>query len=133
MEELRDIRTRSNAALTPVGKELGIEIFCGNISFRDVEATMKVELKKLSIGGESQEALDFKQLAPLYDLGDALGKTFIANGKLYRIIGWKRRGRTKPILVEEGGKHYIMSIEDVKLRLKAPAASTVHHNLTKES
>ncbi len=40
-----------------------------------------------------------------------LDKTFESSGKKYKVIGYKKGARTKPIVIEEGGKQFLVPLK----------------------
>lgn len=51
---------------------------------------------------------------------DWLDKTFESGGKTYKVIGYKKGRRKKPIVVEEGGKQFLVPLSMLHNRFGDP-------------
>ena len=111
------LETLFEKAEKKMGKELGVKISVGNISFSTDNATVKIEVADIGEGGEvqSREVVDFKNYASMYGLkATDYGKTFKMRGTSYKIVGMKPRSKKYPIIVEADGKQYKVSADIVK-------------------
>ena len=109
---MQEARSKIDAALQAVGKELGIVIKCGRATFTSTNATMKLEFSAIGDSGEviSREAEEFKRCARLFGLDPSmLNQTFHINGKDYKVVGMSPRSRRYPVIVEHFGKKYKMT------------------------
>jgi hypothetical protein len=111
------LRAEINAALAAVAAKHDIKIHCGNASFSAGEVNFKVQaLGKMDSGEVFSPELDMlKAIAPLYGLGDHVGKPFTIAGQTFILCGYKKTARTMPLLARgANGKGYKFSIEQVQ-------------------
>lgn len=122
---IRIIEERVAAALTSVADDLGVVIKPRGGSFMATSYTMKLEVSLVDDGGMalSREAEDFKVIATLRGLQPTdLGRTFNdSRGNEHKIVGWRMRAATKPVLTSCGGKEYCWPLESIKRALGLPA------------
>jgi len=125
---VRETRSRLQAALDTVAKELGCQIQVGNASFSGPNCTFKVECAVVGKDGtaQTQETTDFKALATRYGLSpDDLGKVFTTGGHEYRVAGLKPKSHRYPIVAVrvKDDKTYKFPADVVKLALGAAAGA----------
>jgi len=114
----RIVRDGINEAVKAFAEENGITIHAGNISYQESTLTCKVEV---SINNEDGTAFDkyaedFKKAAEWNDFDpEDLGKEFKAKGQTYRIVGWNKRARKRPVHATSRGKTFVFA-EDAVLR-----------------
>jgi len=99
--ELDRIRSALNKAHKAVEAEFNISISLGTITHYSTHFTTKMTATRNTQDGKkvTQESIDFKRLAHLYNLSpDDLNKTFIHKGEEFVITGLKSRNKTYPIL-----------------------------------
>jgi hypothetical protein len=128
---LASLRIEMNEALAAVAKKHGIAISVGSCSFTDATATYKLLIADGAQDGESAQHVkaraDFKSHAMMFGLDpDWLGATFLSNGTTYTIVGLYPKKRKQPVVVTKGGDaRFVMSAEDVALRMARQAAAKV--------
>lgn len=117
-EKIRMLRTLIDQNLKELGERENVVFNAGNCTYRDGEATFKLNVREINEYGEvfDKQKEDFKKWAHVYGLeADDMSKTFELNGEYAKIIGLNGRAHKYPIIVEsESGKKYKMSKQQVK-------------------
>jgi hypothetical protein len=114
-QTLQIVRTKMDEALGAL-EEIGIHARTGHISYQDQNATVKVEISVLGIGGEvvTKEALDYDHNRARRGLPER-GTQFTSRGTLYTITGFKPRSRKYPVLATRAdGRTFKFPIDAVK-------------------
>ncbi len=112
------LREKINAALAPLGKELGVVILAKNATYNPAGtlATFNLEVAAISETGqvETKEAVAYRQQHQFFNLpADGLFKEITYAGKQFKITGLLPRCEKFPLLAQSPtGKQY-------KLPLKA--------------
>lgn len=117
--EFTAIREAVTKALESVGKEFGVRIQAGNISYEPTKMNLKLVFTAIdATTGEVKLpfADNFKQLALVYGFkSEDLGKSFRTGGQSFTLEGIDTRKRAKPVIAKgQNGKLYAFTIEDVK-------------------
>lgn len=128
--DFTQLRKAIEAALKPVSDQFNVDFTAGGATYLEGTATIKLKLQVR--GAESMEALNFKQLAYIYDLlPEDLGKTFAADGKTFKIIGLNSRKQKNPIIIESEGKQYNADARWINGRLRPGSQRAVTLTETK--
>lgn len=102
-------------ALAPLAAKYGVVMGRGNGTYSGVEFKMPIVVKVKGDGPIS--------LADLHDIPvqyrALVGHTYKSHDGDYTFVGWKRKARTRPAILERGGKRYVFA-ESVMTRLHAP-------------
>lgn len=124
-KQLDDLRAGLQLAVSQTGRQTGLEIKVGNISYEASGDRCTVKITVALDGAESKEAQDFKRSAFVYDLkAEALGATFKRGVSLYTIIGLKPRATKRPIICEdENGKKTVWPAESIVRQLLSHTAT----------
>lgn len=119
-ESVRVLRTKIDAALATVGKEMGLSLKAGNCYFTGTTATFKLEVATIAADGKvvNKMAEEFRRYAPLYHLKpDDLGREFTIpfTTAKYVVEGIKPSSRKYPIICKKlyDGKMYKMTARQV--------------------
>jgi hypothetical protein len=124
---LRDIRVDVDAALVAIAKRHGVLLSMGNASFRETDATMKMNITladkatvaAVASGGVSAKAAkaeaDFKKLAKSYGMEPEWLHTAVSiHGRSMEIAGLLPNRSVNCVLVRGAkGGEYIASVDDV--------------------
>jgi len=111
----RLLRGRMNEALESVGKDFGIKLDVGSMSFTANSVNIKVSGLVLESDGKAfdKEADDYRKHHMFLGLPE-LGAECFLNGKTYSIVGYRTKARDKSIIIENGGKRYVVSPQTIK-------------------
>lgn len=117
---LKAIRADADAALAAVAQKHGVVLRCGNGSYAETTAHLKLEIALGAAEGERPSHVkareDWNKGAVLFGLQkEWLGKDMPRRGKpAVTIIGLMPKRQRFPVLVrEEGGKEVLLTIEEV--------------------
>jgi len=114
---LKDFRGILEKRFNEIENETGVKLSIGNISFQEGSFTTKLEAKIAGKIGDD-EIKKFALYAELYGMDPSdYGKTFVKNGKTYRIIRINPKSPKNAIEIECEGKEYRASPEMVKAML----------------
>jgi hypothetical protein len=111
------LREKINAALAPLGKELGVVILAKNATYNHAgtNATFKLEVAAIGESGqvETKGAAAYRELHQLFGLpADGLFKEIIYAGKPFKIVGLLPRSEKSPLLAQApDGKQYRLSLK----------------------
>jgi hypothetical protein len=107
-ELLKKLRVDMDKALNEVGEKHNLSIELGNISFSNIDATGKIEIKTKEIDGISYEQAEFERLCEGYGFEkDDYKKTFSVRNKEFTLLGFNTRASKSPLRVaDENGKEY---------------------------
>jgi len=120
-DRVRLLRQQLEAHLKTLADNLDLNIQVGRATFTPNNVTFKMEIAKINNDGVvvNRAVTDFERCALLYGLKpDDLNRTFVMDGKTYKIVGLKTRRSKYPILCECNGKTFKMSAQMVKMFLK---------------
>lgn len=125
-DELRRLRERMNQLLGPLGREFGIEMTLGSITYTGVEFTASLKARRANLSlGDTPEAQLFTERAKKYGLRpETLGQVFWADGRQLRVLGWLKDCSTNVISLEDvaSGKQMKCPVGYLKLHMPASAA-----------
>jgi len=128
---VKDARSKLQAAVDAVARELGCEIKVGNASYaRDgSNCVFKVELAAIGQDGvaQTQEVKAFATYAMRFGLSpDDFGAEFSHRGSRFRVRGIKPKSTRYPVLAERlsDGKTFKFEAELVKSLLPAAAGGS---------
>lgn len=99
----RRLRDELDSALSGLGEKLGVKFRAGNMTYTDANVTVKLEACLINASGEieTREAQAWKQFAKYYGVPeDALGKTYVLRGEVFKVTGLATKSRKYPVLVE---------------------------------
>lgn len=108
-------------ALKPVAEKYGIDISKGRGTFSNTNFTMKIEMSVVGDDGNAvtKEVRDYQSYAHLYDLSpEWLGKTFMNNGREFKICGLSMKAKKYPVLAECDGDTYKFTPAAVIAKMK---------------
>lgn len=109
---LKATRPQIDAALKELGEKLGVSISAGNASCERDGSAATFQLKISSLGEDGEVVSEnLRHLRKLYP--EAEGKLVKLSGKDYKIVGYKPRARSKPVVIEslDNGKEYITGMD----------------------
>lgn len=115
---IRLLRGQIETALAELGVKHNLAISVGSATFLPGKnVTFKLECAAIDADGEvaTAEAEAFKSYAALFGLkADDLGRSFVSQGKQWKIVGCAPRSRKFPILCEDSnGKVFKLSAYSV--------------------
>lgn len=110
---IRLINADVDQALQAVAKKYGVNLSLGSTRFSQQEMTTKVTFQ---LAGEKGESLADLNSVDLFLGPGTFGKVISLHGKLLRIDGFNRRGKSTPVLATclGDGKRYRLSRETAK-------------------
>lgn len=120
---------RIKDALAPLAAEFGVQIKIGGGSYLGGSYKPKFEVAVIAADGLAMtpEAEAFKQCAAMLGFKpDDLGRSFKANGRTFKITGYRPRAHRQPIMATtDDGKTYVFPVDAVKraLAVAAPQAA----------
>ena len=115
------LREDINEALKEVEEKHGISLKAGNISYGDLEFTIKLNGVNTSSREDGEKEI-FARKCRYYGLTpEDFGKEFMMGGKKYTIAGINTKARTNTIIIkqESNGKKYVMDHVTVRTLLQA--------------
>jgi len=117
-QKIRAMRADMEEALKAVGEKYGVSFKCGNASFGDTYAIIKVEAAENMCGiPMTKEVKTFVQDGAYMGFKpEHLEVEFVLAGKPSRIMGMTERGKYR-MLVSQNGKTYKYMIDSVKKAL----------------
>jgi hypothetical protein len=122
---LQALRADVDAALVAVAEKYGVILRCGNGSFADTTAHLKLEVA-IGAPGESPALVKAREswriLCVAYGLkAEWLGRTFARTGDRFTVVGLEPKRQKFPVLCrrEGDGKMILLAAEDVRLRLNS--------------
>ena len=101
-------------------EKAGIKVTRGNSSFNEVSATIKVSVLDLVGNGQAVDLgkLKWEKYSDIYGMKkEWYGKSVKMNGRDYTIVGLEPKKRINNVIVECNGKKYLISPEQVTLRM----------------
>jgi len=101
-ELLRALRADVDGALEAVGKKHSVVLKLGRCTFTSSNATFKLEVDTIEIGGEvvTKELANLREMHKLLGLEEAhLTQVFAMNGRNFTLAGYKNTGGAKPFLI----------------------------------
>lgn len=102
LKEFRDDFMRLNEAIE---LKYGVKVQLGNISYTESDFNTTLKVYKDN-GGECIEKLEFNKLCKRYGIAeDDFGIEFSYNGKKFKLIGFKPKNRTYPIIAMESSSN----------------------------
>lgn len=119
--QIKIINKRIEETLAALGSELGLTFSCGNTSYSDTEASVKLTYK--TQGNEEAKIADINQVGMYMGLGEnCYGQTFSHGGRNFTLVDIKTRNRKYPIITQDSsGAKYKMPLDLVKSYLGQPA------------
>lgn len=125
-KDCQTIRDALNTALEAVGKDLGLSLDVGRMSYTSTSVSIKLTAAVIAADGVvmTEEARNVKEWAFHHGCGeDALGKTFMQRGRTFRITGYKPRSPKWPWLATavDDGRSYKFQDSAVKRALGVTA------------
>ena len=113
--EFNMFRNDVNNALAEIAKKYDLTISAGNISYTDVDFTMKLKCEKAS--GVDARKTHFNELCRAYGFEESDYERVIVDtyGKRYKLVGFKPiASKTKCIVEGSDGKTYKCPVDFVK-------------------
>lgn len=108
-QNLQSLRVDIDNALAAVAEKHGISLKLGNGRFSPVDATFKLELAVCEDGvAMTPEKQILKMLFP-----DLVDKTVEIDGESAKVVGYNKKARSYPFIVEMKGKRYKVAYETV--------------------
>jgi len=111
------IGKRSETAVKPLAKELGVVIDLGNCTFQTSNCRFQLKVAVLDPNGKpiTEETDSFRSNAKLFGLEpEDLGKEFVFRGQSYTICGFKPKSRKYPVIAQsDNGKNYKFACQTV--------------------
>ena len=106
--EFRELSKDIKKALLPVAEKYSITIDPGNISYTDLDATMKLKLTDNTHGREDYEKKKFNQLCQAYGFEpeDYL-RNISLGGEPVKLVGFNPKAKKYPVILQAmDGKKY---------------------------
>lgn len=122
---IRALSARIEAALKPLGEELGVSLRVGKAKYSNASfGSIAVDVSAVGADGtaETRDARVYRELAHLYELDpNALGSRVMVFGKEYEIVGLKPRSSLFPVLARlvSSGKLFKLPADAVKSALSS--------------
>jgi len=114
---LKNFRSDFATAMKSLEEEYGVSVSMKNISFTEDKFTTKLEVTNLSESGEVVDSTveDFKKQARFYGLKVSdLGRTFVSQGRTFKVCGLKPSYRKYPVLAKSNtGKTFKFAADTV--------------------
>ena len=109
--EFRKLRDDISEALEPIAEKYGITIEPGNVSYTDIDATMKLSLK--AAGDVDYELEKFNQLCQSYGFEpEHYRMDVFLSGQRFKLVGFNPKAQKYPLLIEaDNGKRYKAPVE----------------------
>src|SRR5437660_615958 len=108
-----EIQEALSKALQPFLAANGLRLVQQKASYyADATSELKIALSFMEADANPYaEEFKLRAMAPLGGIKtEWLNKTFESGGKTYKVIGYKKGERSKPIVVEEGGKLFLIPL-----------------------
>jgi hypothetical protein len=128
LEGAKFYRPIIEAAVKDALAQYGVRVVHCKMHYGD---TAKATIELAGSGSlDTSDAAAYKKFAGLLDMpADALGKTFVSEGKTYKIVGLNPRKKRKPVVMTLIGdahadRRWYGTVESVLLRLNAAKAAT---------
>lgn len=104
-------RKEMEEALAEVAKKHGFDVKVDKIKYTDTNMDVVVKFNDQEVQGTSFEQAEWNKICMLYNLTPAdYGKTFVSNGRHFKIYGFNLRAKTMPVLArDENGTPYKFS------------------------
>jgi thiamine monophosphate kinase len=118
-QQFNEFRQDFQNALKEVSEKYNVTITAGNISYTNIDFTMKVNVKMNEVEGKSFEQAEFEKYCLMFGFSpDDYGKKAVNLGEEYILVGFYPRKRKQPVKITKDGKSYIISEERAKLLFK---------------
>lgn len=117
-ENLRQLRSRLDPVLAEIGKEFGINLTSGNISFSVGEFTLKVKGMATSAEAQADRQESHRRMASIMGLDPALlGKVFTHKGHQVKIVGFDPRKPKFPVICDDLTTGKSMKYTEASIRI----------------
>lgn len=121
-QQFNEFREDFQEALKEVSEKYNVNITAGNISYTNIDFTMKVNVKMNEVEGKSFEQAEFEKYCFMFGfLPEDYGKKAVNLGEEYTLVGFYPRKRKQPVKIVKDGKNYIITEERAKLLFKKEA------------
>lgn len=109
-------RYRLEQAFKEIGKEFGLTIKAKSMTYHPTSFTGRYEAHLAD--APSPAARHYTDRCEHLGLPKLGAIVTASNGKQYKIVGWNKRARKRPVLVERHGKTYTMTINQINQYIK---------------
>lgn len=112
LRERLDESMFGNSVIKPILEELGVNARLGNAKFDDDRVTFQLVIENKDALREIER--DLPDMAKIYDLDPT--KIGEHEGKSYGLVGWKRRARKDPWVIQDlqTGTEYVINLSYAK-------------------
>lgn len=127
-DSLRLLRGKIQDALNPVGKQLGVSVLAGNISYTDGECTVKVMVKAAGEAGLRAEKKKWESACFLYGLKPEHHRQrfHVGDGNVWLPVEFNTRAPKYPLIAvneDTGRKHrlskaYVNFLQNEQFHIK---------------